>query len=223
MENSGCTSGVAFGPGSPLGLRRLAGAPWPAPPAPPAAPEAVEGGRSSDPSSGRRRRRIISLFAAMRAARRRSYAVSPCVRVRARSRRVGEAVSACRARTRRDAGRKGKKASCRARNGKEGRRRSPGARGRGAHARRRARRRPPSRRSRWFAAAASGVDVRVRAGLWCGGTARGISSLFENKALSRPLSLSRLARGAVLSTRRTPPGLPWCPSTRTWSFESGRA
>ena len=48
-------------------------------------------------------------------------------------------------------------------------------------------------------------------------------STYENKALSRPLSLSRLARGAVLSTRRTPPGLPWCPSTRTWSFESGRA
>ena len=71
--------GVAFGPGSPLGLRRLAGAYWPAPPAPPAPPEAegVEGGRSSDPSSGRRRRRIISLFAAIRAARRRSYDVSP--------------------------------------------------------------------------------------------------------------------------------------------------
>ena len=50
----------------------------------PAAPasEGVEGGRSSDPSSGRRRRRIISLFAAMRAARRRSYAVSPYVRAR---------------------------------------------------------------------------------------------------------------------------------------------
>ena len=99
MENSGCTSGVAFGPGSPLGLRRLAGAPWPAPPAPPAAPEAVEGGRSSDPSSGRRRRRIISLFAAMRAARRRSYAVSPCVLARARSGGGGQRVSRAHAAT----------------------------------------------------------------------------------------------------------------------------
>ena len=63
-------------PGLSLGLRRCAGKLWPAPPAPPEA-EGVEGGRSSDPSSGRRRRRIISLFAAIRAARRRSYDVSP--------------------------------------------------------------------------------------------------------------------------------------------------
>ena len=73
----------------------MAGAYWPAAPAAPAAPEAegVEGGRSSDPSSGRRRRRIISLFAAMRAARRRSYAVSPYVCARARSGGGGQRVS----------------------------------------------------------------------------------------------------------------------------------
>ena len=82
----------AFGPGFPLGLRRLASTPWPAPPAPPE-PEGVEGERSADPSSGRPRRRIISAFAAMRAARRRSYGVSPCMRARARSRRGGQRVS----------------------------------------------------------------------------------------------------------------------------------
>jgi hypothetical protein len=184
--------GVAFGLGSPLGLRRLAGAYWPAAPAAPAAPEAegVEGGRSSDPSSGRRRRRIISLFAAMRAARRRSYAVSPYVRARARSRRVGEAVSACRARTRRDArGSKGKE-SVVSRAERERRKTSVARRaGEGRAGEGRARTSSGSPASAIAALAlvrggCEGVDVRVRARLWRGGTARGISSLVENKAQS---------------------------------------
>ena len=140
----------------------MASTPWPAPPAPPE-PEGVEGERSADPSSGRPRRRIISAFAAMRAARRRSYGVSPCMRARARSRRGGQRVSRPHAsrRARVETGRKqkyprrgngkGKSASCGARGG--GARTHivglAGVRHRGARARARL--------------VARGLDVRVRA------------------------------------------------------------
>ena len=83
-------SGVAFGPGSPSGRRRLAGTPWPAPPAPPepeglraseARTRAVEGvGGASSPRSRRCARR-----AGARTAPAPAYA-----RARARSRRVGQ-------------------------------------------------------------------------------------------------------------------------------------
>jgi hypothetical protein len=137
MESSGCTSGVAFGPGRPLRLRRLADAPWwlepPEPPEPPAPPEpeGVEGERSADPSSGRPRRRISSAFAAMRAARRRSYGTSPCMRARARSRRGGQRVSRPHA-SRRARVQTGRKRKCSRRGNGKGRSASCGARGGGA-------------------------------------------------------------------------------------------
>ena len=204
----------------------MAGAYWPAAPAAPAAPEAegVEGGRSSDPSSGRRRRRIISLFAAMRAARRRSYAVSPCVRAReeSASRRGGERVSRAHASRRARVERERKRRVARGTGKKEDVGRP--ARGEGA---------------RTHVVGLAGVRHRgARAGarrlrggstcacaLGCGAGEQPEEYLLSSKTkLSlTPAFPSRLARGAVLSTRRTPPGLPWCPSTRTWSFESGRA
>jgi hypothetical protein len=78
---------VAFERVFPIGLRRLASAKGLGvlkPQGPPAAEGVVAGERSSDPRAGRPKRRIISSFAATRAARSRSYGVRPCVRARGR-------------------------------------------------------------------------------------------------------------------------------------------
>jgi hypothetical protein len=177
----------AFGLGFPLGLRRLASTPWPAPPAPPE-PEGVEGERSADPSSGRPRRRIISAFAAMRAARRRSYGVSPCMRARARSRRGGQRVSRPHAsrRARVETGRKRKYP--RRGNGK-GRSASCGARGGGARTHivglagvRHRGARAGARRLR------GGRRARARSVVARGNSPRNIFSRRKQSSVSRPLS-----------------------------------
>lgn len=196
----------------------MAGTPWPAPPATPK-PEGVEGERSADPSSGRPRRRIISAFAAMRAARRRSYGVSPCMRARARSRRGGQRVSRPHAsrRARVETGRKRKYS--RRGNGK-GRSASCGARGGGARTHivglAGVRHRGARARARLLA---RGLDVRVRARLWRGGTARGISYLLKkNKAQSsRAPAVFEARRGPSAGWRRPStsarPGARGCPAS----------
>ena len=188
----------AFGPGFPLGLRRLASTPWPAPPAPPE-PEGVEGERSADPSSGRPRRRIISAFAAMRAARRRSYGVSPCMRARARSRRGGQRVSRPHA-SRRARVETGRKRKCSRRGNGKGRSASCGARGGGARTHivglAGVRHRDARARARLVA---RGLDVRVRARLWHGRTARGKKKGASAASLS-PMETIRASSGPV-STR----------------------
>ena len=219
----------AFGPGFPLGLRRLAGTPWPAPPATPE-PEGVEGERSADPSSGRPRRRIISAFAAMRAARRRSYGVSPCMRARARSRRGGQRVSRPHKsrRARVETGRKRK--SSRRGNGKE-RSASCGARGGGARTHIVGLAGVRHRGARACARLlARGLDVRVRARLWRGGTARGISYLLKkNQAQSsRAPAVFEARRGPSAGWRRprtsARPGARGCPASgdRTARRHEGR-